>query len=127
MQHLLLIFTCLFALILGIVFVMLGWGMRHYDPWSRNPARFAAFVMMFFVPLGTLIGITCFCLLKKRANKEIFTNKYHAILLRDPLRKESYKLWLPMLIGALTAILLTLAGVWYRHFIVELLVGEFID
>ena len=120
-HHLLLIFMSFFTLIIGIIFVLLGWGMCHYDPWSRTPARFAAVVMMFFVPLGTLIGIICFFLLKQRAHKEIFTNKYHAILLSDPLHSKYHKLWLPMLIGALTAILMTLAVVFQRHFIIKLL------
>lgn len=120
-SHLLLIFMSFFTLIIGIIFVLLGWGMRHYDPWSRTPARFAAIVMMFFVPLGTLIGIICFFLLKERAHKEIFTNKYHAILLSDSLHSKYHKLWVPVLTGALTAILITLAVVFQRHFIIELL------
>jgi len=120
-QHLLLIFMSSFTLIVAITFVLLGWGMRHYDPWSHTPARFAAIIMMFFVPLGTLIGILCFFLLKERAHKEIFTNKYHAILLSDPLHKKSYKLWQPIVIGALTAIVMALAVVFQRHVIIELL------
>lgn len=120
-HHLLLIFMSFFALLVSSIFIILGWGMRHYDPWSRTPARFAAIVMIFFVPLGTLIGIICFFLLKKRAHKEIFTNKYHAILLSDPLQKKYHQLWVPMLIGALTATLMALAVILQRHFIIKLL------
>ena len=120
-QNLLLIFMSSFTLIIVMIFILLGWGMRHYDPWSRTPARFAAIIMMFFVPIGTIIGALCFFLLKQRAHKDIFTNKYHAILLSDPLHGKYKTMWLPMVIGALTAILMTLAIVFHRHFTIELL------
>ncbi|MEO1858061.1 MAG: hypothetical protein ABGY95_11965 [Rubritalea sp.] len=120
-DHLLLQFMSFCTLIVSVVFVLLGWGMRNYEPWSRTPARFAAIVMMFFVPLGTLVGIICFFLLKERAHREIFTVKYHAILLSDPLQNKYHKFWVPILIGATTASLITLAVIFQRHLIIELL------
>jgi hypothetical protein len=121
LHHLLLVCMNISILLVASVFVLLGWGMRHYDPWSRTPARFAAFVMMVFVPIGTLIGIICFFLLKQRAHEDIFSNKYHAILLSDPLHGKYQTTWLPMVVGALTAILMAFAVVFQRHTIANLL------
>ena len=120
-----LIFMSLFTLIIAIIFVLVGWGMRHYDPWSRTPARFAAIVMMFFAPIGTLIGIICFCLLKERAHEEIFTNKYHTILLSDPQHSKYHKIQVPIFLGALTAILMALLVIFQRNLIIKLLTGNY--
>ncbi|MFC4992268.1 hypothetical protein [Rubritalea tangerina] len=109
------------ALLAALVYQLIGWGMRHYDPWSRAPARFAAIVMMFFIPLGTLTGLLCFSLLRTRADEAIFTTKYRAILLSEPNQGKYLSLWLPIVFGTLTGLLLALAVYLQRHLIIELL------
>lgn len=97
------------TLMVSITYVVLGWGMRHLDPWSRRPAYLAAIVMMVLFPIGTLAGLICFYLLKERSHKEIFSHKYRGLLLSDDAGALYQATWIPMLMGVITAVALAVA------------------
>lgn len=118
-----LVFMSFITSLTSLVYILIGWGMRHYDPWSRLPARFAAFVMMFIVPLGTLTGIVCFILLKERSHEDIFSSKYRAIHFSTPHNSLVLSVWVSLLTGTLTGLLLALSVYLQREWIVQMLSG----
>lgn len=85
----------------SFAYILLGWGMRYFDPWSRKPARFAAVVMLFIFPVGTPTGIICYYLLKTRSHEDVFSHKYRALLLADPSQQKYHATWIPILCGNL--------------------------
>lgn len=105
-------FLLFLGIISGFVYLILGWGMRHFGPWSRSPARFAAFVMLFIFPIGTLAGLFCYVLLRERSHETIFSNRYRALLFARP-HLERHSTLIPASIGILTGICLTLLGLIY--------------
>lgn len=124
MENPVLIFMSFITLLASMTYIVLGWGMRHYDPWSRLPASFAAFVMMFIIPLGTLTGIICFVLLKQRSHEDIFSQKYRTILYSAPHTQLGLSVWVSMLTGVVTGLLLALSVYLHRAWIVQLLTNS---
>jgi len=69
------------GLIIGPVYVIVGYGLRCFEPWSRIPGIVAAIVAIAIPPAGTLAGLVCLFLLKQRASKEMFTANYQTAII----------------------------------------------
>lgn len=85
----------------ALLYITIGYGMRHFYAWARIPSMFAAVVGMFMVPIGTIAGAYCIFLLRKSIVSEIFTPRYAQLVHQDEL--PSYG-WLAFVVGILLAI-----------------------
>ena len=97
--------------VLSVLFLVTGYGMRHFLEWARLPSIVAAVVGMFMFPIGTLAGFYCVLLLRKSIVVEIFTPRYRKLLEQENYRSMG---WLAFVTGVALA-----ATFWGLFFIFE--------
>lgn len=94
-----------FAL-LGLMFIIIGFGLRRFDNWSRVSAVVAAAIALFIIPVGTVVGILCLGILKRNALKLMFTSAYQAAVIEEGEAYDHFG-WYAILVGLLAG-----AGAW---------------
>ena len=62
----------LIAFIIGILYLITGWGLWTLKPWARIIAIVLAIISLFNFPVGTIIGIIILWYLFKPEIKEVF-------------------------------------------------------
>lgn len=95
------------CLIIGPVYVILGFGLRRFDSWARLPAMFAALLAIVIPPAGLLAGMMSFYLLKRHAYPEMFTDRYQTAIISEGEMNEHFG-WLGVVGGALSGLTLYL-------------------
>ncbi|MGJ8672826.1 hypothetical protein [Rubritalea sp.] len=119
MQSLAVCFISFCFFMVSFAYILLGWGMRYFDPWSRKPARFASIVMMFIFPVGTPTGIICFYLLKTRSHEDVFSQKYRSLLLADPAQEKYHATWVPIISGTLAGLILPTCFYFFHETLIQ--------
>jgi hypothetical protein len=64
----------------GCYFVAVGWCLRRLALWARQAALVPAFVALFRIPVGTLLGIAVYVLLLNRASVYVCSPEYGTIV-----------------------------------------------
>ncbi|MFC5050809.1 hypothetical protein ACFPK9_09295 [Rubritalea spongiae] len=121
LQSLALGFISFCFFMVSFAYILLGWGMRYFDPWSRLPARFAALVMMFIFPVGTPTGLICYYLLKTRSHEDVFSVKYRSLLLVDPSQDKYHATWIPIITGTISGLTLPAFFYLFHETLIQLL------
>lgn len=104
-------FICLLA---GILYIIIGYGLRNFDTWARIPSIVAGYTAMFLFPVGTLAGGVCIYLLHGHAIQEIFSNEYRTAY-SIACKKLPRFGWLGITLGLLTGSTITLLVYLLRH------------
>ena len=104
-DHLFLISLTLF--VAGILYLMIGYGLRRFDSWARCPAIVASIASVVLMPIGFLASPVCLVLLRANAVKEIFTAEYQTAVVAEGEMIKHYG-WLAVVGGLLTAVTLFL-------------------
>jgi len=106
-------FTCILS---GLLFIIIGCGIRHFDSWARIPSIIAGYIAMLLFPVGTLAGGVCVYLLHSHAVHEIFTSKYQIAYAINRKGLPRFG-WLGLSLGFLTGISLWITVLLFKdHF-----------
>ncbi len=95
------------CLIIGPVYVILGYGLRRFDSWARLPAMLAALLAIVIPPAGLLAGVVIFYLLKGHAYPEMFTDRYQTAIISEGEMNTHFG-WLGVVGGGLSGLTLCL-------------------
>ncbi|GAA5496458.1 hypothetical protein SAMN02745181_0239 [Rubritalea squalenifaciens DSM 18772] len=101
----------------GILFIIIGFGLRNFDAWARPPAYVASVVAMCLFPMGTLAGGACLVLLIRHASEEMFTEKYRVAVMTQEYGARKYG-WLGASLGILTGL-----SIWLVFFLLHYFYG----
>ncbi len=95
------------CLIIGPVYIIIGFGLRRFDVWARVPSMVAALVAIVIPPVGLLAGVVCLYLLCRNAVREMFTLQYQTAVLTEGEIIGHYG-WLAVVGGMLSGATLSL-------------------
>lgn len=112
---LLFILTTSLCVLSGALFMVIGFGLRNFDVWSRAPSYVAAVVAMSFAPIGTLAGAACLVLLIRHASREMFTDKYRVAVMTREYGARKYG-WIGICLGVLTGLSIWLVFYLLHHY-----------
>jgi len=102
------------CLMVGPVYVVIGYGLRRFDIWARMPSIVAAFVSIAIPPVGMLAGAVCLYLLCRNAIREMFTLQYQTAVMSEGEMIGHYG-WLGVVGGVFSGLTLSL----FTYFLVK--------
>lgn len=109
--------TTALCILSGTLYLIVGFGLRNFDAWSRAPSYVAAVVAMAFAPMGTLAGAACLVLLIRHASGEMFTDKYRLAVITQEYGAPKYG-WIGICLGVLTGL-----SLWLLFYLLHIFYG----
>jgi len=97
---------CGAAILIGCMFIVIGYGLRRLDSWARVPASIAAGVALFLFPIGTVVGLLCIAMLRRNAVREMFNPAYQTAIYEEGDGYDHFG-WIAILVGLVAG-----AGTW---------------
>jgi hypothetical protein len=97
---------------MGIVQLLLAHGLRHLQRWARIPAAAVSVLMLFSVPIGTLIGSYFLYLLLSQKGVTVFSDSYQQVIAQTPhVRFQTSRITVMAMIVLLVVLAFVVGGV----------------
>jgi hypothetical protein len=94
--------------VLGVAYVVIGWGLRALRAWARTPAIVLAAIGLLGFPIGTLINAYILWLVVSRKGRMVLSSEYASIVEATPHIKYRTSIVVWILLG-LIVLLVVLA------------------
>jgi len=100
---------------MGIAQLLLAHGLRNLHRWSRIPAAVVSVLMLFSVPVGTLIGLYFLYLLLSQKGMVVFSDEYRQVITQTPhVRYQTSRIVVVLLIVLLLLLAVAIGAVIFR-------------